>query len=127
MYMIKKDVFVVLPYLKTTEPVFLRGIHFRSSDDLEGLEREQKAHLETLFAMFFLRENLRIKRMTYAHLELITYSDFELIEGREGNQKLIWQLYEAQTLINYIYATPHPSTGDPFLSREHTSTPLPFI
>jgi hypothetical protein len=109
----KKDVFVVFPYLKTTEPVVLRGILFRSSNDLEGLSPEQQSHLKTLFAMFFLRNSLRIKRMIYAHIELS--------EDHEMNRDLQQRLYEAQTLINYLYSTPHPTMGDPFLHREHAS------
>src|SRR5205823_5282952 len=102
----RKDVFVVVPYLKTTKPVDIRGILFRSNDDLEGLSPEQQTHLKSLFAMFFLRNDLRIRRMTYAH--------FELVEDPELNNSLIRQLYEAQTLINYLYSTPHPTMGDPF-------------
>src|SRR5258706_9430763 len=105
----KKDVFVIFPYLKTTEPVLVRGILLRSSDDLEGLSSGQQTHLKNLFAMFFLRENLRIKRMVYAH--------FELGEDAEANQKIIWRLYDAQTILTYEYATPHRTMGDPFFHK----------
>src|SRR5579883_339057 len=107
------DVFVVLPYLKTRGSVRLRGILFRSNDDLNGLSLEQQTHLKTLFAMFFLREELHITHMTYAFLTLQ--------EDREYNIRLLQYLYEAQTLINYLYATPHPSRGEPFLHSEHAS------
>jgi len=106
--MSKKDVFVIFPYLKTTNRVLLRGIVFRSSDDLEGLSSEQQEHLKTLFAMFFLRNNLRIKRMVYACVELG--------EDDKANQNLEQRLYEAQILINYRYAP-----GDRVLHREHAS------
>lgn len=111
--MSKKDIFVVLPYLKTAEPVHLRGILFRSNTDLEGLSPEQQTHLKTLFAMFFLRNDLRITRMMYAH--------FEQGDDREANDNLIQRLYEAQTLINYLYSTPHPTMGDPFFHLENAS------
>ena len=111
--MSKKDIFVILPYLKTTERVLLRGILFRSSDDLEGLSVDQQTHLQTLFAMFFLRNNLRIKRMTYAL--------FELGEDRKANQDVFHRLYEAQTLINFEYAAPQSPREDPFLHRENAS------
>src|SRR5256885_805748 len=104
----KKDVFVIFPYLKTTNPILLRGIVFRSSDDLEGLSLEQQEHLKTLFAMFFLRNNLRIKRMIYACVELG--------EDAKINQNLEQRLYEAQILINYRYAS-----GDLVLHQEHAS------
>jgi len=109
----KKDVFAILPYLKTTGRVPIRGILFRSSDDLEGLSTEQQGHLRTLFAMFFLQNDYRIKRMTYAL--------FPVSEDRKAYQDIFRRLYEAQTLINYEYAAPQPPREDPFLSREHAS------
>ncbi|EFH81075.1 HEPN domain-containing protein [Ktedonobacter racemifer] len=106
--MSKKDIFVIFPYLKTTNRVLLRGIVFRSSEDLEGLSLEQQKHLKTLFAMFFLRNNLRIKRMVYACVELEEHDNI--------NQNLQQRLYEAQILINYRYAS-----GDLVLHQEHAS------
>jgi hypothetical protein len=111
--MSKKDIFVILPYLKTSQSVHLRGIPFHSNSDLEGLSPQQQDHFKTLFAMFFLRNDLHITHMIYAHLELG--------ENQENNDHLIQRLYEAQILINYLYSTPHPSMGDPFLHSEHAS------
>ncbi len=79
----KKDVFAILPYLKTTGRVPIRGILFRSSDDLEGLSTEQQGHLRTLFAMFFLQNDYRIKRMTYAL--------FPVSEDRKAYQDILLQ------------------------------------
>ena len=59
----KEVVFALLPYLKTSESLSMRGIRFRSSDDLTDLAPEQQKHLKTLFSMFFLRDDLRITRM----------------------------------------------------------------
>lgn len=107
------DVFVVLPYLKTRKAFRLRGILFRSNDELDGLSPEQQEHLKTLFAMFFLRNELHITHMTYAYCALQ--------ENQEFNLRLIQRLREVQILINYLYATPHHSMGDPFLHSEHAS------
>ena len=49
----KKYLFAIFPYIKTTEPVRIRGILLRSNDDLEGLSPEQQAHLKIMFSMFF--------------------------------------------------------------------------
>ena len=54
--MSKEVVFAIMPYLKTALPVTIRGIHFRSSDDLEGLSPEQQRHLKTLFSLFFFAQ-----------------------------------------------------------------------
>lgn len=107
------DVFVVLPYLKTRKSIRLRGILFRSNDDLSKLSSEQQIHLKALFAMFFLREELHITHMSYAVLMME--------KDREYNARLLERLYEAQTLINYLYAMPHPSLETPFLNSEHAS------
>lgn len=108
----KKDIFVVFPYLKTSKPVPVRDILLRSSDDLEALSPEQKNHFKTLFAMFFLREDLHITQMMYAHREL----------GRDSELDNKWldRLYEAQLLINYLYSNPHP-LGQPLLHQEQVS------
>src|SRR5947209_1627622 len=108
----KKDIFVVFPYLKTSKPVPVRDILIRSSDDLEELFSEQQDHFRALFAMFFLREDLHITHMMYAHREVGADS--------EVDNKWLDRLYEAQLLINYLYSTPHP-LGNPSLHLEQAS------
>lgn len=61
--------FAILLYLKTSGPVDVRGIRFRSSKDLEALPGQTKEHLTGLFSLFFLRANHRISEMTYARLD----------------------------------------------------------
>ena len=58
-----KTIFLILPYLMTSKPVAIRGVGFRSSNDTEGLSPEVMAKVKTLFSMFFLRGNLRIREM----------------------------------------------------------------
>jgi hypothetical protein len=43
---------VILPYLKTAEPVTLRGIAFRPCGQTNGLIQPQSEDLHTLLAMF---------------------------------------------------------------------------
>ncbi len=63
------ELFAVLPYLKTSAPVDIRGIRFRSSRDREGLPDKAREHLTNLFSLFFLRADHRISAITYAHLD----------------------------------------------------------
>ena len=62
-----KEMFAILPYLKTSGLVKVRDSEFSSSNDLEGLSDQAKEHLRTIFSMFFLRANHRIKEMVYSH------------------------------------------------------------
>jgi hypothetical protein len=111
-----KVIFVILPYLKTAKPVNIRGITFRSSNDLDGLSTEDQRHLKNLFAMFFLRNSLRITEMTYALLQL---------EDDQGkNEDLIDRMSQAQALIAYRYSYPHHIDGRPFLPLEYSSVYL---
>jgi hypothetical protein len=87
--------FVILPYLRTSGPVHIRGIGFRSSSELQALPPDSRRHLETLFEMFFVRDNLRITEMTYACLEP---PDDEQIRHQMHRR-----LHEAHTLIGYMY------------------------
>lgn len=108
-----RPLFAILPFLKTSEPVVIRGIPFHSTTDLAGLPTALQDQLVPLLSMFFLHDNLRIRRMTYACLE----STLDL----ERMQQFQQHLREAQTLIAYLYSAPHPTFGDPFLQLEHSS------
>ncbi len=111
--MSKEAIFAILPYLRTSQPCTIRGIHFHSSDDLSGLSAEEQSHLETLFSMFFLRNDLHITRMIYAVLELS--------DDPKEQQESLQRLREAQTLIGYLRSTPQPPGEDPFLPLENAS------
>jgi hypothetical protein len=106
----KVSVFAIFPYLRTSHPVIIRNIQFRSSNDLEGLSPDQQTHLKNLFSMFFLRDDLHITQMVYTCLE---FGD-----NLEKNDNLIPWLYESQILINYLYSIPHHSSGIPIMSSE---------
>lgn len=104
--------FAFFPYLKTSESVRYRGLTIKSSDDSTDLPNDAIPHLEMIKTLFFLRDNLRIQKMSYAFHDPskgIIPPDF------------IRQLLEFQALACFIYSTPHPTFGDPFLRYEHTS------
>src|SRR5260370_39029915 len=109
----KEVVFAILPYLKTSESLSMRGLRFRSSDALAYLAPEQQEHLKTLVSMFFLRDDLRITRMIYALLELE--------DDPEENQRLFQRLSQAPAFIGYLSSMPQPPREDPFLPLEHAS------
>lgn len=108
-----QDYFVIVPYLKTSWPVTIRGIQFRSSDDLAGVPEDTQRHLSTLFSMFFLQNDLRIKHLTYTYLQL----------GQDpvAARAQVDRLWEAQAIIGYLYTSPHPLFGDPSLTAEHAT------
>lgn len=104
--------FAFFPYLKTSEPVHYRGLIIRSSDDLTCLPQDAINHLEMIKPMFFLRDHLRIQKMSY-----VFHAPGEGLEASEFTQRLL----EFQAVACFIYSSPHPTFGHPFLSYEHTS------
>lgn len=57
---------VILPFLKTSGPVSLGGVTFRSTDDTDGLPEDQAAAVQELSRMLFVQDDLRIKVASYA-------------------------------------------------------------
>ncbi len=113
--------FAILPYLKTSGTVTIRGIDFKGSVELGSLDPPTKQHLLTLFSLFFLKDDLRIKEMSYAYLEITDKS--------QQNEQATQRLAEVHHLLAYLYSSPHPTFLDPFLKREHANlyvfTPQP--
>lgn len=104
--------FAFFPYLKTSEPVHYRSLTVRSTDDRTHLPPDAIQHLETLQNMFFLRDHLRIQKMSYA---------FHASSEKFSTDEFAQQLLEFQTLVCFIYSSPHPTFGHPFLRLEHAS------
>lgn len=104
--------FAFFPYLKTSESVHYRSLTIRSSDDPTDLPPDAIRHLEMISTMFFLRDHLRIQKMSYAF-----HAPSEEFSASEFTR----QLLEFQSLVCFIYSTPHPTVGDPFLRYEHAS------
>jgi hypothetical protein len=112
----------ILPYLKTSGTVTIRGIVLRSSAEVDSEAQSTKEHLSTLFSMFFLKDNLHIKEMSYAVVDLK--------DNDQRNDQIIQRLVELHHLLAYFYSSPHPTFLDPFLKREHANlyifTPEPI-
>ncbi|MFH0870950.1 MAG: hypothetical protein V1878_00440 [bacterium] len=102
----------VFPFLKTSGPVVLGGVTFRSTDDVSGLPSIQAAAVSEVASMLFLQNDLRLKSASYAVAPLIdlTYSNPDV-----GN------LADIQAVVAYLYASPHKVFGHPFMTSEHAS------
>lgn len=97
--------FAVLPYLKTSGRTTICGIEFRSVFDLEGLPSDVCEHVKTLSHVFYLQDGVRLNAMT-----------FSLTTGPQDEERL----RDAHGMLNYLYASPHPS-GSTYLPSENAS------
>ena len=99
----ERAVFAFFPYLITQERLSIRGIEFRSNQDIADLPADVQEHLTTLSQMFFLEDGVRIEQMICAY--------FELPKGKEEQEDARRRLHEARLLVGYLYSDPHPSGG----------------
>lgn len=102
----------VFPFLKTSEPVRLGELVFRSTEDVEGLGPSQAAAVREVAGMLFLQDHLRIKAATYA---IVPHIDLRRAPLETD------QLENTQAVIAYLYASPHEIFGNAFLSTEHAT------
>lgn len=104
--------FAVFPFLKTSRPVNIGQLTFRSTDDTYNLTDEQAASLEEIAGMLFLQDNLQIKAASYAVTPFV-----DLTYAPTG----VDHLMNVQAFLAYLYASPRHEFGDLFLSSEHAS------
>ncbi|HEV8071020.1 MAG TPA: hypothetical protein VGP76_25125 [Planctomycetaceae bacterium] len=104
--------YVFFPYLKSSGALRYREVDFGSTADVSRLSSDAADHVSTLSSMFFLRDDLRIKDMSFA-----------VLEAPEGEKiaALLEAVIEFQTFLTYLYSSPDPTTGNPFLRAEHAS------
>ena len=107
-----KYLVAVFPYLKTSNPVRLRGITFRSTDDLSDLTPEEKVDVERIRTRFYLRNSYRIDKMTYT---LLRFSN------ADERQHILDRIAEVRLLLTYLYSAPDEVRCDVFLAKEHCS------
>jgi hypothetical protein len=108
----ERAIFAFFPYLITRERVGIRGIEFRSNQDIADLPADVQEHLITLSQMFFLEDGVRIEQMTCTYLEL---------PSDKGEQEdALRRLHEARLLVGYLYSHPLPS-GGVFLPFENST------
>lgn len=106
----------ILPYLKTSDAVEYKDLVFRNIDDTSGLSSELVDHLNVISQMFYLRNQFRIKKITYTIIPISSKD-----EDNWGDEEPLKQLREFQTIIAYLYSAPHQIFSTPFLSKEQAS------
>jgi hypothetical protein len=95
----------VLPFLKTSRPLQIGGITFRSTDDLAGLPDAQTAAVREISDMLFLQDDLRVRSASYAIMPRLALDEFS------GELR---QLQRVHTVLAYLYGAPHDTFDSPF-------------
>ena len=103
----------IFPYLKTSEEVRYKNIRILSSSDASKVPSEIAAYVNELCSTFYLRHDVQIKNVSFAYH--ITEDEVQ------SPTSFINDLDEFQTLLRYLYSSPHQTSGDPFLNYEHSS------
>ena len=103
---------VVLPLLKTSAPVRLGSLVFRSTEDLDSLPDDQAASVTEITRMLFALGDQRIKRASYAIVDRVDLRNAPL--GLDG-------LGDIEAVVAYLYASPRHEFNDLFLTPEHAS------
>jgi hypothetical protein len=108
-----EKLFVVTPYLKTSEPVAIRGITFHPLQRSRQSRSKDAKAVKAVASLFFLRDSLQIVDMAYAVID---------VQTEEHNYSLIdEQLDTIELVLAYFYTSPGRRPREPFLTAEHTS------
>lgn len=103
---------VVFPLLKTSRPVRLGSLEFRSTDDLEGLPEDQAESVTEITGMLFALGDQRIKRASYAIADRV-----ELVNAPSG----LDAFGDIEAVVAYLYASPRHEFNRLFLTPENAS------
>ncbi len=103
----------VFPFLKTTDPIRLGSLTFRSTEDIGDLNAEDATHVREIAAMLFLQDDLRILSASYAVLPPL-----DLDKDDDSSRE---ELERIQAVIAYCYSAPRHTFGDLFFHFEHAS------
>jgi hypothetical protein len=103
----------VFPFLKTTEPIRLGTLTFRSTNDITDLDDEDAVHVQEIAGMLFLKDDLRIRSASYTMLPTL---DLDKTEDAS-----LSELERIQAIVAYCYSAPRHTFGDLFFHFEHAS------
>jgi hypothetical protein len=104
---------VVTPYLKTSEPVAIRGVTFHPLQRAKRSRSKDAKAVRAVASLFFLRDNLQITDMAYAVID---------VQSEEHNYALIdEQLDTIELVLAYVYTSPGRRPREPFLTAEHAT------
>ena len=107
---------VLFPFLKTSSPVRLGSLEFRSIDDIDGLPQDQSASVAEIANMLFASGNQRIERASFAivdRVDLWSWSDPVCLDALSDIEAVVAYLY--------AYASPRHGFSNIFLTPEHAS------
>lgn len=102
----------VFPFLKTSGPVTLGSLTFRSTDDTHALIGEDAAHVKEIADMLFLQDDLRIRSAAYAMLPPLDL---------DGDEQCLRELENVQAIVAYCYSAPRQAFSDLFFHFEQSS------
>ena len=105
---------VVFPFLKTSSPVRLGFLEFRSTDDLDGLPDDQAESVAEIADMLFALGNQRIESASYAISDRIDLENWNTPASLKA-------CGDIEAVVAYLYASPRHEFNDLFLTPEHTS------
>ncbi|MGZ5445402.1 MAG: hypothetical protein ACXW4P_08970 [Thermoanaerobaculia bacterium] len=106
----------VFPLLKTSRPVRIGKYHFRSTDDVADVSAAEAAAIREIADMLYLFDDLRLQSASYS---LLPPLDLDPL-----NEQQLSELIDVQAAVAYLYASPHETYGDLFLSSEYASLAL---
>lgn|GEM_PF-1518955 len=107
----ERTTFALFPYLRTSKPVSIGGANFRSTEDTTGLSVKQAEELTNAVRIFYLQDDVRVQKCTYA---AIPYVDINHPEAFVPFEKL-------RHVVAYLYAVPHLPRDEIFLALEHAT------
>ena len=105
---------VVFPFLKTSRPVRLGSLMFRSTDDLVGLPRNEAESVVEIAGMLFAGGNQRIERASYAIIDRVDSRNSSVPVELEA-------IGDIEAVVAYLYASPRHEFNDLFFSPEHAN------
>jgi len=108
------ELYAVLPYLKSSDIVSVRGVRFYPSSrisEYDDLSESAKQNLAALTSVFYISNEVRVVSMLVAALD----SEPGTLQDVENFRRL----REARTIVSYLYTSPQGPAVDPFLTHEH--------
>ena len=105
---------VLFPFLKTSSPVRLGSLEFRSTNDIDGLPKDQATSVAEIANMLFASGNQRIERASFAIVDRVDF-------GSGGAPVGLDVLSDIEAVVAYLYASPRHEFNDIFLTPEHAS------
>jgi Apea-like HEPN len=102
----------IFPYLKTSKQIYLGGLRFRSTLDVDDLAENQRKAVAEVAEMLFLKDDLKIQTASFAIVDRVDIdqpnAQFEL-------------LADIRSVVAYAYSSPHAVFDNILLTPEEAS------